>query len=347
MTQLWRQAAAGFLIVNFILPPGIISGQEISSVSAQGVPEAVEEKAAPDDGLQQKVSLDYKDVDLASVLRSLAWTYNLNIVTSSDIKGKVTINLQNVTVEEALDAILTINGLVYSKRGRILYIAPGDPKTVDVATAVIFLKYIPASEAQGILKKVISLKGEIKTSEIANSLIISDFPANIEKAMALLEKIDLPPQQVLIEAKIVDIISTDLMAMGVSWDTDYQPVKGLFGRDSTTAEKLKNTISMPEQSSDLTGGQIVNTLTIKNLAVTATIDALVKDGKANLLASPSIAVLNGREARIVIGERFPFKERTQTTSGTTETTKFVDIGTTLRVTPQINDDGYITMRLHP
>ncbi len=73
----------------------------------------------------------------------------------------------------------------------------------------------------------------------------------------------------------------------------------------------------------------------------------MQDQKANLLASPSIAVLNNREARIVIGEKVPYKERTQTTTGTTETTKFIDVGTTLRVTPSINADGYITMMVHP
>jgi len=105
---------------------------------------------------------------------------------------------------------------------------------------------------------------------------------------------------------------------------------------------------MAENSEDLTGGQInIDTFTLKNVNVSATIDALVKNGKATILASPSIAVLNGQEARIVIGERYPYKERTQTPTGTTETTKFVDIGVTLRVTPHINEDGYITMQLHP
>jgi len=65
------------------------------------------------------------------------------------------------------------------------------------------------------------------------------------------------------------------------------------------------------------------------------------------LASPSIATLNGKEARIIIGEKYPYKEKTQTTTGTTETTKFVDVGTTLRVTPQVSPDGWITMTVHP
>ncbi len=340
-----------FLCFSLILTPAApLLAEEWTEVFSVGdeIP-VTEPKLTPEQAaLQQKISLDYKDADLGSVLRSLAWTYNLNIVTSPDVKGRVTINLNDIAVEDALEAILTINGLAYSKRAGIIYIAPGDPKAVEMNSEVIFLKYLSASEAQNILRKVVSPKGDIKIDEVANSLIITDFLANIAKVQKLLEKVDVAPRQVLIEAKIVDITSTDLKALGVTWDVDYNPGHGIFSRTTEYAERAKVTMSMAEQSNDLTGGQFtLNTLTFKDLAITATVDALVKDGKANLLASPSIAVLNGQEARIVIGERYPYKERTQTTSGTTETTKFVDIGTTLRVTPQINQDGYITMRIHP
>ncbi|MBU4343174.1 MAG: tetratricopeptide repeat protein [Candidatus Omnitrophica bacterium] len=335
------------LIYTLILTQAPVLAEEWAPVFSADT-DASEEKTTQEDTLKQKISLDYKDADLNSVLRSLAWTYKLNIVTSPDVKGRVTISLRDITVKEALKAILTINGLVYSEQAEIIYIAPGDPKTVEMDSEVIFLKYLSASEAQNILRKPISTKGDMKINEVTNSLIITDFPGNIEKVKNLLEKVDVPPKQVLIEAKIVDITTTDLRAMGVAWDLDYAPGHGIFGRSAEYSERAKGTISMAEQSSGLSGGQFaLNTLTLKGVTVTATIDALVKDGKANLLASPSIAVLNGQEARIVIGERYPYKERTQTTGGTTETTMFVDIGTSLRVTPQINEDGYITMRIHP
>jgi len=301
-----------------------------------------------EDKMQQKVSIDYKNADVVNVLRSFAWTYGLNIVTSPDVKGKVTISLKDVTVEKTLGAILRINGLAYSIQDDIFYVSPGDTEVVELISEVIFLKYTKAADAQNLLRKVLSAKGDMKIDELANSLIITDYATNIQKIKNLLKKVDVAPQQVLIEAKVVDITSTDLGALGVTWNIEYAPGHGLFGRSTNYAEELDITMSLPEQSSDLPGGQFVlNALSLKGLTATATVDALVRDGKANLLASPSIAVLNGQEARIIIGERYPVKERTQTTTGTTETTTFVDIGTTLKVTPQINDDGYITMRVHP
>lgn len=297
------------------------------------------------------ISLDYKDADINAVLRSLAWSYGLNLVTSTDVKGKVTINLKNVTLNEALEAILAASGYVHSRRGNIIYISSGAAEGIDLTSEPVFLKYLKAAEAQNLLRKVISSKGDIKVDEVSNLLIITDFSANIDKIKKLIQGIDLPPQQVLIEVKIVDITSKDLQNLGVTWMADYKPVgdrKSIFRRETNYQEELKTTTTVAGPSSSLSGGQFkINTLDFKGLSITATLDALVQDQKAHLLASPSIAVLNNREARIVIGEKVPYKERTQTTTGTTETTKFIDVGTTLRVTPSINADGYITMMIHP
>lgn len=298
--------------------------------------------------LKQIISLEYKDADVASVLRSLSVTYKLNMVTAPDIKGKVTINLQDIPLEKALESILAVNGLVFQKRDGVLYVGAGDPQVVDIATDVVSLKYLTATQAQNLSKKILSAKGDMKVNDTANDLIVTDYPANIQKIREFIEKVDVAPKQVLIEAKIVDITSSDLQNIGVTYGGNYAPAKGLFGRDTRFSESADFDVSLPGASQSLSGAQVVvNALTLKNFNLTATVDALVRDGKAVLLASPSIAVISGQEARIVIGERFPFKERTQTTSGTTETTKFVDIGTTLKVNPQINDDGYITLTLHP
>ena len=298
------------------------------------------------------ISLDYKDADINAVLRSMAWSYGLNLVTSTDVKGKVTINLKNITLDEALDAILTASGYVHMRRGNIIYISSGAADGIDLTSEPVFLKYLKASEAQNLLRKVISSKGDIKVDEVSNMLIITDFAANIEKVKKLINSIDIPPQQVLIEVKIVDITSKDLENLGVTWSADYKPISdvkgGLFNRKTAFQEEMNTTTSVPGPSGTLSGGQFkVNTLNFKGLSLSATIDALCQDQKANLLASPSIAVLNNHEARIVIGEKVPYTEREQTTTGTTETTKFIDVGTTLRVIPSINADGYITMIVHP
>jgi len=298
------------------------------------------------------VTLDYKDAELSSVLRALSYSYNLNLVATKDIKGKVTVALRDVTVDEALNAVLNVNGYTFTRKGNLIYITAGPGlEGIDVVTVTIPLKYLTASEASGLLQKAISSKGDIRIAEATNSLVVTDFPSSIDNVKNVLKDIDTPPIQVLIEAKLVDITEKDYQNFGVTYTVDYKPagdIKGLFDRKTGYQEELAGSQAMAGPSSTLSGGQLkITTLTFKGLSGTVTLDALIQDQKAHLLASPSIATLSGKEARIIIGERYPYKEKTQTTTGTTETTKFVDIGTTLRVTPQVSPDGWITMSVHP
>ena len=298
------------------------------------------------------VTLDYKDAELSSVLRALSYSYGLNLVATKDIKGKVTVALRDITIDEALNAVLKVNGYTFTRKGNLIYITPGPGlEGIDVVTVAIPLKYLTASETSELLQKAISSKGDIRINEATNSLVITDFPASVEKVKTVLKDIDVAPVQVLIEAKLVDITEKDYQNFGVTYTLDYKPagdIKGLFDRKTGYQEELAGSQTMAGPSSTLSGGQLkITTLTFKGLSGTVTLDALIQDQKAHLLASPSIATLSGKEARIIIGERYPYKEKTQTTTGTTETTKFVDIGTTLRVTPQVSPDGYITMYVHP
>ena len=333
---------------TFDSPVGLSQDEPLENKKSPGDQIPAASQSSDSNPLNEKIALDYVDADITTVLRSLSYTYNLNLVASMDVKGKVTISLKEVTLGEALDAILSTNGYSFTRKGNIIYISPSGTEGVQLFSEPISLKYLKAVDAQNLLRKVLSPKGDIKVDEVANMFIITDYQANIEKLKGLLKSIDQPPQQVLIEAKIVDITSKDLRNLGVTWQADYTPGHGIFGRDSVMGERIKGTSSNAGPSSSLSGGQLkIDTLILKGLTASATLDALVQDQKAHLLASPSIAVLNNREARIIIGEKVPYKERTQTTTGTTETTKFIDVGTTLRVVPSINADGYITMEIHP
>ncbi|HDZ76919.1 MAG TPA: hypothetical protein ENH41_02400, partial [Candidatus Omnitrophica bacterium] len=150
--------------------------------------------------------------------------------------------------------------------------------------------------------------------------------------------------------KLVDIQSSDLRAMGVKYNINYKDtdIFGHRGSTNTTEEEIDGGIDLAEESSSITGGQfILNTFNIKHWVADATIDALISKQKAHLLASPSITTLNNYEAKIIIGEKVPYREETQTPVGTTETTRFIDVGISLSVTPRVSGDGYITMIIHP
>ncbi|MDD4907769.1 MAG: secretin N-terminal domain-containing protein [Candidatus Omnitrophica bacterium] len=326
------------------------TGQADEAALAQEQPGGFEQVL--NTGEDKRLSLDYKDADLNSVLKSLAYTYNLNLVSTKDIKGSITLTLNNVTVNEALEAILTVSGYAYHRKGNLIYIYPAaGTEDVGLITTSLMLKYLTADDASALLTKSLSPRGDIRVNDVNNSIVIRDYPPVLDKIKALLEEIDAAPLQVLIEAKIVDIDSKDLQNIGATYTATYTAPTGLFNSNGSAyrgPDEVGGTLDLSGPSSTLDGGQFkLNSFVLKNWNVTAQIDALVQDQKANILASPSIATINGKEARIVIGEKVPYKEKTQTTTGTTETTKFIDVGTTLRVTPQISSDGYITMVVHP
>ncbi|MCH7504070.1 hypothetical protein IID04_00330 [PVC group bacterium] len=286
---------------------------------------------------QELITLDFQDASLTSVLRSLAYSYNLNLVAPKNIEGTVSFPLTNVTVEEALQVILSINGYTYIKKGNLIYITPSPGVDgVRVTTETVVLNYLNAHDASRLLTDGLSSLGKIRVNEANNTLVVTDYPAYIENLRKTLEELDTPPIQVLIEARLIDITEQDSRNAGFSWTVQSR----FFD--------LGGSGDMAGPSSTLSGGQLkLTSFATKGITATATIDALIRDNKAHLLASPSIMTLSGKEARIIIGERFPYKEKTQTTTGTTETTKFVDIGTTLRVTPWVSPDGWITMYVHP
>lgn len=304
---------------------------------------------------EQRVNLDYKDVPLFVVLKSLDSTYKLNIVPPQNITGKVTISLMNVTVDEALEAVLTSTGYAYYKKGNLIYIYPVvGLEDASLVTIVLPIKYLTAAQAQDLLLKSLSPKGDIRINETNNSIVVRDYSPIIEKIKMLLDNIDTPPAQVLIEVKIIDVKYEDFKNLGMSLkDVTYSAPGGLFkhadspyetGEHGGGSDQVAGTIN----PGGISSGEIsITTFTMKNWSADIMLNALIENKQTRILATPSITTLNGKEARIVLGNKIPYAEKTQTTTGTTETVKFVDVGTLLRVTPQISPDGYITMFVHP
>jgi type II secretory pathway component GspD/PulD (secretin) len=297
----------------------------------------------------KKISIDYEGASLVSVLKALSYSFNLNMVMTKDVEGKVSAHLQDITIDQALDAILSVNGYRFTRKKDIIYVM----RASDVETIVqpFHLSFLLAADAKQLLSKAISSQGDIQINEATNSLVIVDTQEHIEKIRQVLSEVDVPPIQVLIEAKIVDIQSKDFENLGTTLDATYDPKGalggGLFNRSSSADESLAVNTNMAGPSTDIAGGQLNITPTFKSLSVDIQVDALIQKNRAHVLASPSIATLNGKEAKIIIGERFPFLETTQTASGNTQTTRFVDVGTTLKVTPMVSPDGWIVMKVHP
>jgi len=296
--------------------------------------------------LDQPISLDYVDANLTTVLKSIAYSYDLNIVISKAVTGKVSARLKNVSLDEALDCILRVNKYRYSRKENIVYII--SDSEADLQTEFFSLKYLTAKAAQGFIAKNISGEGEIQVNEMTNSLLVRDHADNLEIVREILAGADQQPLQVLIEAKLVDINSTDAETLGTSLEATLNPKGHLSSATITTGGEGAITDSLASG-----GGLLELVPRFKSLSnANVTISALIEKNKARILASPSIATLSGLEAKIIIGDRIPYRDATTSvasggTSTTTSTQNFVEVGTKLQVTPYVSADGWITMKIHP
>ncbi|MDO8730745.1 MAG: secretin and TonB N-terminal domain-containing protein [Candidatus Omnitrophota bacterium] len=327
-----RRPISGFWVAACILAAAVSA--------AAAAAETVEVSQA--DRLKAQVDLSFTNADLKNVLSSLAKVYGLNIVAPESVTGTVTLTLKGVTLEEGLRQILKLNGFGFVTRENIIEVVRLEEERV---AEVLSVRYLNPDTALEFLQPMASENAILKVDEASNGILVSDFINKIEAMKLVLARIDQPPRQVMIESKLIDITHTDLDNLGVSLSSVDLTIPIKAGSDPISLASAALDLAGP--SSSLTSDEVALTVGRGDDTLTATINALIRDQRVKVIATPSVLTVNNVEAKIIIGEKFPIREQTQTTTGTLETTRFVDVGTTLRVTPRIDPSGYIQMHIHP
>jgi type IV pilus assembly protein PilQ len=221
----------------------------------------------------QRISMDFKDADLTNVFRIIAEVSNLNIITSDDVKGKVSLRLVNVPWDQALDIVLRSKSLGAAQEGNVLRIAPlsslrkeaqdryDAQKQVDQSRQealnraaevkatqeavfdTIPVSYSKASELLGKIKPLASKYGKLDSDDRTNVLIIRDLPQNIAEVKALVATLDTATPQVLIEARIVEVDTSFTRELGVQWGGSFRAGNGntkfgMIGSQDSTGGSL-------------------------------------------------------------------------------------------------------------
>lgn len=194
---------------------------------------------------------------------------------------------------------------------------------------VVRLKYLKAEQVKQLLTSLIS-DGGIRIESINNTLLIIGSDGDYDQIKTILAQIDVPPRQIMFEAEAVEISRTDLKHIGIDWG-------------AATA--------LPEAATHDGNAFRIN-LGIPNhpeygVNVRATINRLIEDKKARLLASPRIAALDGETAKILIGDRLAVESRQVVDGSEVVSVNYIDVGIKLEVTPNINEDGTITTHIKP
>ncbi|MFC1675703.1 type II secretion system protein GspD [Planctomycetota bacterium] len=315
-----------------------------------------------------------EDETIRGGLRILATYYRKNIIPSSKIDGKLTVTaLYDVTFDEAMDAILGYE-YTYEEKGNFIKVYTADEYTKikehksRLTHKIFTLYYITAAEAKKLVMPVLSTAGIAEvtaaaetgvpvsesisssdggdTTAMSDTMIVFDFPENIEKAADVIKSIDIMPKQILIEATIMTVTLTEGMDFGLDWQT----LRGTAPNSLTDIAKnspdyFKSAGGSSISTLALNGGGTIG-FAIDNIG--AFIRAVEEVTDVTVLANPKILAVNKQLGQVYIGTKVPYQSQiTQTDTTTTSEVSFLDTGTKLSFRPYICDNGYIRMDIHP
>lgn len=305
----------------------------------------------------EPIDLALKDASLIDVLNTFAELTGLNFVLDPGVSAKVSLRLQQVPWDQAFELILKINNLGYVLENNIMRIAPETKLTQEaqqkrqlekeeelnlpIQTIIKRLSYTRADEIQSKVKKVMSERGDLFIDERTNTIILMDIEKYVTRALNLIKNLDIPPRQVLIEARIVETTRNFTQQLGIVWgftgvaDTVHGNPTGL---KFPYTYNIIGDVALPKGETllDATFGNILGSFNL-DLALTAA----ESEGFVKIISSPRVITQDNLPAKIQSGVQIPV----QTTANNTYTVTYVDATLLLQVTPQITEAGTISMQV--
>lgn len=323
------------------------------------------------------ISLDFKDAEITTVLRVLSMKSNVNIVTGPEVKGLVSVRLDDVPWQKALEVILRTYDYVYERDGNIIRVTSREKmKAEPVETKTFVLNYSKATEMQTAIQDILSERGRVKVSERSNMLVVTDIPTNVYRIGEVIKKLDQMTSQAFVDSKIVRTEAGVVENMGIQWSPTVsakgsaRPTTFPFtSGDNGTPRSLEQFFPIAGSAAG-TLSDVVNTNngrgflypkmatntptfsygTLDFASFSATLNFLKNFTNAKVMSNPRITVLNNQTAHIQVGDQVPLPtyERNETTgsmviSGFT----YRDTGVVLNVTPHINSTEEILVDLKP
>jgi type IV pilus assembly protein PilQ len=309
----------------------------------------------------EPITLTLKDADIKDVLRTFSTLTNLNIVVDPGVSGSVTVELRNVPWDQALDLILRINSLGYTLDNNVLRIATMSrlasekrasaelaeeaEKALPLKTVTKPLSYAKASDVAGLLagdSYLLSDRGSVVVDERTNMLILRDTVDRVEGVLRLIDQLDLPTPQVVIEARIVETTRDFSRSLGVTWGFQgYQDAE----RGNTTGLRFPNSASIVGDVDLALGGNGVVAMTFSDILNTFNLDFLLSASEAagltKIVSTPRVTTQNLKSAQIRSGLQIPV----QTVANNTVTVQYVDATLNLQVTPQITAEGTVNLQI--
>ena len=288
------------------------------------------------------ISLSVRDATLQEIAAALTKMSGKNVVADTKIRESVTLHLENVSLNTALDTLAATQNLTYAEKDGVILITREEVLKKQAAGFYTFaLNYTKAEDIQKSLSAILN-SGKLAADPGSNSLLFNGSPAEARKIKEALHILDTATQQVTLEAKILSIEKSEEKNLGLQWNWDTLPQYITNGKTSNAKSDAGNTVS----GSSHQGHLRLWSRSHASFCYTATLNALITSGKAKVLATPSLITIPGKEASIFIGSHIPVVTEKHNNGESTYSTEYVDAGIKLTYTPVVSHDGYITSSVH-
>ncbi|HWS46046.1 MAG TPA: type IV pilus secretin PilQ, partial [Acidimicrobiia bacterium] len=303
-------------------------------------------------------TLNLKDADIKDTLQRFSELTQLNIVLDPDVRGTVTVSLQDIPWDQALELILKINQLGYVLEGNIMRIASTAKLTAEersrqefvlaqdrnrpLRTVLQKVSYANVNEMAATARKVMSPRGDIFVDLRSNTLVIKELPDYLPTVLDLIKNLDIASPQVMIEARIIEATRTFSNSLGIVWG--FNAVADA-AHGNTTGLVFPNSGSVAGNVSLPSGAPQVLSLSLANVLDTFRLDASIHAAEARglvkVVSTPKVQTQTGEGASIQSGFQIPV----QTTVNNTTSVLYINATLRLDVTPQITNEGTVIMDL--
>lgn len=283
------------------------------------------------------ISLSVRYADIAEVFEMLSREGKANILLSSEVTGEVSVNLYDVTLDQAVRTVAAAAGYAVEHDEDTYFIVSREEAGKDIAgglTAIRSFKiqYSDPELVAEILENHLSRYGKITSLPARKLLIVEDLPDFLERVQTLLAELDRQPIQILIEARILEISLDATETYGVDWQKLFpsdggRGVVGTQGFASLTAPGLF--------------------FSLFNSNIETVLNALDAKGRVQTLSTPKLLALEHEEAEVVIGDEIGYRVTTTINQISTESVEFLETGVIMRVSSYVDRDGRIMMDIHP
>ena len=317
------------------------------------------------------ISLNFQDISVRTVLQIIADYNGFNLVTSDTVAGNITLRLDGVPWDQALDIILRVKGLDKRMEGNILMVAPSDELAAREArdlqalqqveelaplySEYVQVNYAVAAEFAALIKSednsILTDRGSVSVDERTNTLLIRDTANSIEDIKRMVSVLDIPVRQVIIEARMVTVKDNINEELGIRWgvtDTDGESSTSgsLVGANTAgngTVPSLSDRLNVNLPAATPAGSIAFQVARLADGTILdLELSAMEKENKGEIIASPRITTANQKEAYIEQGVEIPYQEAAS--SGATSV-QFKKAVLSLTVTPHITPDDRIILDL--